>query len=590
MLVEEIISPIVMDVFRNWIWDLIVSLYNWIDIYFSSIVQIGVINIFEDSVISTISTRVYTLVGVFMLFRMSLVLIKYVTDPNAKEFDKGFGKIFMRLFAVVILVVAAPSFFSMMKKVQNNIIVFLPELFVVSGVSGDASFTAETLCEYTVTVDGVKHTATIPSGNKTCESVLEIPGLEDATLNNLSVDISVTDYYEHILSRNINKTFMYPIFNTGSTERLDQVIKDGDYNTITVYISERYPVTGEQITGDEADAGITKDLYVIRFDWILALLVTILSFAMIVVALFSLVVRSLKLAFLQILAPIPIIAYLNPGVDWNDGVSVTSKYLRAYFITYIDIFVRMSVVIIVMMGIDLVDNMTVYEYDSVVKLFLLESLLAALVIIPKIFGDIFAKDGVKLLDAVSIKSVAAGVSMGGGSSTTVSGGSTSTTNNSGVGGSSLDAVGNQIARDSMENNKAKNLTSTMSAGQYSTGSVEKNSLSSGAGLRTNTNFDTASTKATTDVSFGGVGGAVPTMNQGTPNVVVNTQGAGYTQKKDVTPYKSRGDASKGSPKTTESGRAMFQKTVNNYNNSTTNNYNYEGEANQPQKGNEQPKG
>ena len=115
---------------------------------------------------------VYSLVGVFMLLRMSLVLVKYLTDPNSPDFNKGFGKIFMRLFVVAMLIVLAPTFFSTMKKVQNNIIVFLPELFVISGTAEEGAFSAETLCEYTVTANGVKHTASIPSAGKACAETL----------------------------------------------------------------------------------------------------------------------------------------------------------------------------------------------------------------------------------------------------------------------------------------------------------------------------------------------------------------------------------------------------------------------------------
>ena len=99
-------------------------------------------------------------------------------------------------------------------------------------------------------------------------------------------------------------------------------------------------------------------------------------------------IRIFKLFFLQILAPIPIIAYIDPNKK-----SFCDKYFKLFINTYLEIFVRLFTIFMAYnLGQMILSNLgtaTVTESNVLVKLILIIALFQFAKIFPKIVSDLF---------------------------------------------------------------------------------------------------------------------------------------------------------------------------------------------------------
>ena len=90
--------------------------YNLVDIMYGLLMDIANDTPFGDgSFFETFASRVYALLGLFMLFKVSFSLIKYIVNPD--EFNdqmKGVKKIVTNILITLVLIVIVPIGFDYM--------------------------------------------------------------------------------------------------------------------------------------------------------------------------------------------------------------------------------------------------------------------------------------------------------------------------------------------------------------------------------------------------------------------------------------------------------------------------------------------
>ena len=65
-----------------------------------------------DNVIITFGNRVYVLLGIFMLFKVSFSILQYMVNPDAfSDKSKGFGKMITNILISLVLIVVIPYIF-----------------------------------------------------------------------------------------------------------------------------------------------------------------------------------------------------------------------------------------------------------------------------------------------------------------------------------------------------------------------------------------------------------------------------------------------------------------------------------------------
>ena len=96
------------------------GLINAIYVVFTNISSYSIIS---QDMIQKFATRIYALVGIFMLFKVSISLINYFIDPDSfYDSSKGFGNIVKRIIVALIMLVSVSFVFEVAFKVQTIVL------------------------------------------------------------------------------------------------------------------------------------------------------------------------------------------------------------------------------------------------------------------------------------------------------------------------------------------------------------------------------------------------------------------------------------------------------------------------------------
>ena len=306
---------------------------------YSIFYEVSYSSILSSLNLSTAAQRLYTLLGIFMLFRLAFAFVKYIINPDGME--KGSGKLMTNLAVSLALIVSTPWIFNrafelqtyiMDSNVIGNLIMgmntntaeddgfnagsygqVISFLTFSAFYHPDSSIPAISSCgnllnyysEYVEITDGDK---LVPSGGnaeqqkeatKIAACVNELNGEKDSVLDSNSVEIGTRFF---IASQRYN---------------MGLITHSGVYEAT---IGESYVISYTPLVSTIAGG-------------FLALL--FLNFC------FDVAVRNVKLCFLQIIAPIPIILNIEPGDSKNKSLSWWGKECLR---TYVDLFIRVATV------------------------------------------------------------------------------------------------------------------------------------------------------------------------------------------------------------------------------------------------------
>ena len=82
-----------------------------IDDIYGLLLQIARTSIFDQEVISQFSQRIYAIVGIFMLFKVSVSLITYILNPDDfTDKEKGFTSIIKRIVISLAMIVLGDTY------------------------------------------------------------------------------------------------------------------------------------------------------------------------------------------------------------------------------------------------------------------------------------------------------------------------------------------------------------------------------------------------------------------------------------------------------------------------------------------------
>lgn len=312
---EGVINDNIRNIFaaiNNGIYTLIANTFNLIE-------DLARISILSYGDMKEFAQRIYALLGLFMLFKLSFSILNYIIDPN-KISDKsvGMGSVIKNVVITMVLVLIVPTCFSLLYEAQDAI---LTDNVIVKLLLGDKD-------------DKISDTtAALPTFNISpayCEK------------NSLARDNG------QYLALMIFRPFFQPL------KEVD------DFKNQPVY---------EEYCNDESAKGIdsylrSKDIYNaadgtnlgwanydIDFTYFVALIVGIGIELIILGIAMDVAVRSIKLAFLQLISPIPIVSYIDPK-SGKDGMF--KRWYTEVFKTWASLFIRL---IAVFFGIYLIQKL-----------------------------------------------------------------------------------------------------------------------------------------------------------------------------------------------------------------------------------------
>lgn len=274
----------------NWFFDLFRWLfafidffvYGFIEIFFRTIFNlanfelVGLYEIFEQ--------RVYVVLGIFMLFKVTVSLITYLANPDKiSDKEQGMSKVVIRIITVLVMLIALPTFFNLMTEFQNKLLPVVPR--VIMG-------TANTLKSDDVSGIASNMSLTLLQGFASYKEECTSSGTTTTTLSTIS------DFLEHINDR-------------------------CEYNGRKIYAYDYLP----------------------GFSTIVGILMVYVLFSLCI----TVAIRAFKLIILRMIAPVPVVSYIDPKSS-KDGMF--STWTKTFMSTWGELFLLLGIIYFVVYMID----------------------------------------------------------------------------------------------------------------------------------------------------------------------------------------------------------------------------------------------
>ena len=344
----------------------------------------GIFNVFfavanaqflQGGVINTFYARIQMILGIFMIFRLSIILLQIIINPDMfKDKNKGAGSIVMRVAVMLVLLTLIipidgisendPS--ELNQQIRSNGILF-GFLNQVQNTVVQDNVLGKLILGYNVDED---------------ESNLQLNGLN-----------SVGD----VLTAEIAHAFITPTLNADVDDNV--VITSENYQEVTACPDDIAPSLNPAVTAGAllehindtcmADGETYAFSYIGFGGVVCAIVMTIIVIGFTL----DVAVRAIKLALLRLIAPIPIISYISPGQE-KDGAF--GNWVKTLTSTYISLFIRLIIIYFGIYLIILLRNGELVEWvDSSVlaNIFVIIGILVFMKEAPKFFQDMLGLKG-----------------------------------------------------------------------------------------------------------------------------------------------------------------------------------------------------
>lgn len=283
------IGNAIMDGIRTFMLTLCDGIYRLIYFTFYIFEKLGTASILQDGQLEGIFTRMGLIIGIFMVFRVTFAFIQYIVDPETMlDKNKGMGNIVKKIVIAIVLLGSTTSLFKLAYRVQN--------LIVDSHIISKVIF------------------------NNDIEDTESFGG-------RLSAEVFTAFYRLNDAADTAGNDCEYYFTNDNDTNIIKENIaqKNGSLDIAYSCITERD----------------NNNNYIVDFDGGGFIALVMGAVVLYTVAIFTIQVgvRLVQLAYLQIIAPIPIIMYITPKGD-----DYLKKWGTQCLTTFLDFFLRTAII------------------------------------------------------------------------------------------------------------------------------------------------------------------------------------------------------------------------------------------------------
>lgn len=280
----------------RWIFSWIDLIVVWaIELLYVLLIKIADTNVLGDLIYHYLG-RIYTFLGIFMVFKLSLSIINYIVNPDAlTDKSKGFSKLITNVVISLVLLAITPNIFDAAFKLQSDL---LGQNVIYQIVTGKKLATGGTM-------------------------------EDNAKAQGKSMSYAVYS------------SFIYP----SSISDASNIA----VNEIIVENCKSSDGAGCLLSNDVIAKEDSDDKFVYEYKFIISTICGCAVVYMLFTFCFQAALRAVKLSFLQIIAPIPILSMIDP----KTGTSKISKWGKECGKTYIDLFIRLAAIFF---ALDIIHN------------------------------------------------------------------------------------------------------------------------------------------------------------------------------------------------------------------------------------------
>ncbi len=359
--------------------------YSLIALIYELFMLISQAGIFSQATIQEFAARIYVFLGLIMVFKVSISLVTYILNPdNFNKADVGAPALLKGFAFSLIGIVLVPYVFEAAYSLQN--IVLKDNLIgnLIMGMDDDNSSSDDYIKDAGLDMSFVTLTAFIrldtqfPQISEACAAspVDVTPAASDgddptgtlsAECSGLA-DVIGDEGVELLIKAYANRSITY--------------LTDGDLLNVTSKLDD-------------------KDEFVMNYLPIVSTAAGIFIAYVILLFCIDIAVRSVKLGFLQLIAPIPLIAKVDP----KKGGKIFDTWMKECITTYLDVFLRLAAIYFVLFIISAITtsgNSGIYNIVTgegfsgisgiFVKIFIIIGALNFARDLPKLLGKILGID------------------------------------------------------------------------------------------------------------------------------------------------------------------------------------------------------
>ena len=362
---------------RQFFFNIDKIVFNFIPTIYDFLVSIARTSVLSQADIVDMADRIYKMLAIFMVFKVTFSLIMYVVNPDDfSDKSKGVGKLGTNIVISLSLLILTPYVFNLAYQLQTIILEDNSLSVLIFGEANentnDSAFNSagDNMAYITMTpfftpnlaLDGLNECSILTTKegsevkfNGSCEEALMTYTTdEDGNENSRFTEQTLKTYMGGVTLANLSVMF-----------RQDMAIATNAENTD----------------------------YIIDYKYIFSTVVGVVVILLLVTFCLDVALRSIKLAFLQLIAPIPIISFVDPK-SGKDGMF--KKWYEMCFKTYISLFIRLLALYFVAYIVSRLDRMV----DIVDGSYVTNALVQIFIIIGALM---FAKQLPKILEGLGIK-------------------------------------------------------------------------------------------------------------------------------------------------------------------------------------------
>ncbi len=391
--------------FRNIFFLIDDAIYSQIPKLYDLLLAIAKTSPLSQASIADMASRIYKLLAVFMMFKVIFSLIMYVVNPDDfSDKTKGVSKLVTNIVISLALLVLTPYFFSYGYQFQKIIlednalatIIFGEETDVnntnIINAGDQMAYLAISAFVYPNTnlFHGCTNIANMGTDGTTILEK-ECFGFEDVNLfapgGETKFDTSQCDSNGKTLCSESLKPSKDGDNKSELTKAdLANYAAGIQYQNYNLFFRKDLITDRVWVDGD-------PDYFAIKYVFLISTIVGVIIALFLITSCLDIALRSIKLAFLQLIAPIPILSYIDPK-SGKDGMF--KKWYQMCLKTYLSLFLKLlalyfALYIISRVGrlVDIIDGSHVT--NAYVTIFIIIGAL------------MFAKNFTKILESLGVK-------------------------------------------------------------------------------------------------------------------------------------------------------------------------------------------
>lgn len=267
----------------------------------------------NSTVVKDVYSRVSLFLGIFMLFSLSISFINMLVDPDKmNDKERGLGKIITRVIVVIVMLGMVNPIFEEAFELQSIILKEDLPGKIITGKTSQQTYSSEA------------------TGYKFAKNIFSAFVRDDfpPTLSSVST-YGTYESYDDLLGA---------VGNVASDDHVE------NFSIFSNYIISR----------DVAQSG-----YALEYTYIISGVAAGIIIWILINYIFSCAIRVAQLAFLRLIAPIPIMSYMT-----KSGEDKFKKWIKQCVTTYLDLFIRLIIITFSIFLIELINEEGTIQINS----------------------------------------------------------------------------------------------------------------------------------------------------------------------------------------------------------------------------------